>query len=342
MKKLFTSALVLALTLAATLNSSAITRRVTSSGATGPLLYADLTSAHSAAGTGDTIQVEPGTYSSFNCNKNLRFVGPGYNLGGPNGNAGLQAIAQAAIVQGLNVSTGAAGASFTGLQFTGSVQINTGGITLERCYVNTFLYLGGFGGAAAPNTVVRQCWVDNLQFSGSGNVYLANNLFTNGITGSTTWSGDFLNNNIGVSSFVQVNALDNFVVRNNIFMNNATYLNAPANTSTTFTNNIAVSTSTLQTGGTAANQNNVPMTTLFATPTAGSFDARYALRPNTASPAFTNPARGAGAGGTDVGMYGGVNPYRPSGIPNVPSVYQFDIPVSGGNINATISTRSNN
>ncbi len=44
------------------------------------------------------------------------------------------------------------------------------------------------------------------------------------------------------------------------------------------------------------------------------------------------------------GMYGGATPYRPSGVPAIPAVYQLAAPntaIQGDPINVTIGTRSN-
>ena len=327
MKKLSTFALLLTLlTLAGTRPAAATIRRVTSSGATGTNVYATIDAAQNAALAKDTVQVEPGTYNAFNCTKNLRFVGTGYLL---TQNPGLQAITQPAIIQGIQMQGGSSGASLTGLTITGYLYVNESNITIERCRVNTGLYLGNNGSTA--NIVLRQNYIDFLSFSNSGNAYIANNLIVSSLNsaGAANWSGDFVHNNVGTSGAVTAQYLDNFVVRNNIFNNN--YINGTS--SATFSHNIFIGNSGL-TGN--SNQNNVPTANLYATPNAGSEDGRYQLKPSP------NPARGTGFGGADIGAFGGTNPYRPSGIPNVPSVYQFDIPISGGNINATISTRANN
>ncbi len=87
--------------------------------------------------------------------------------------------------------------------------------------------------------------------------------------------------------------------------------------------------------GTAnGNQQNVSPANLFVGGTA-STDGAFQLR--TGSPAI-----GTGESGTDVGAFAGALPYRLSGIPNVPTIYQYSQSVSGNTLNATISTRSNN
>ena len=59
----------------------------------------------------------------------------------------------------------------------------------------------------------------------------------------------------------------------------------------------------------------------------------------------TSPAKGAGVGGTDMGMFGGTNPYKLSGIPKIPAFYKLTAPSNTTSTNpytVTFSVRSNN
>ncbi len=67
-------------------------------------------------------------------------------------------------------------------------------------------------------------------------------------------------------------------------------------------------------------------------------DGRWALKP-------ASPAIGAGIGGIDCGAYGGVNPYKLSGIPAVPAFYKLTAPSTSASSNPysiTFSVRANN
>lgn len=96
---------------------------------------------------------------------------------------------------------------------------------------------------------------------------------------------------------------------------------------------------------TDGNQVNVNMNNVFDLSNP-STDAKYQLKAGS-------PAIGAGVGGVDCGMFAtpttlppgytaALAPYKLSGIPNVPSIYQLDATVGGNILNVTISTRSNN
>lgn len=67
-------------------------------------------------------------------------------------------------------------------------------------------------------------------------------------------------------------------------------------------------------------------------------DGRWVLKP-------ASPAIGVGIGGIDCGAYGGVNPYKLSGIPAVPAFYKLTAPSTSASSNPytlTFSVRANN
>jgi hypothetical protein len=120
-----------------------------------------------------------------------------------------------------------------------------------------------------------------------------------------------------------LNSSTNIILENNIMLKGMDIYNAA------ITNNILVdggyngsATNTVQyniCNGTqfpanGYNQQNVNMSTVFLG--TGSTDGQWQLAPGS-------PAIGTGVGGTDIGMYGGVDPYVLSGIPAIPTIYQF-------------------
>ena len=88
-------------------------------------------------------------------------------------------------------------------------------------------------------------------------------------------------------------------------------------------------------------QNNYSLDSVFVGyGTQGSFsnDSRWVLRANS-------PAKGTGIGGTDMGMFGGTNPYKLSGMPGIPAFYKLTAPSATTSTNPytlTFSVRSNN
>ncbi len=59
---------------------------------------------------------------------------------------------------------------------------------------------------------------------------------------------------------------------------------------------------------------NVDMSTVFAE--TGSTDGKWQIKPG-------GPADGSGTNGTDMGIFGGNDPYVLSGIPPLPAIYEF-------------------
>ncbi len=80
---------------------------------------------------------------------------------------------------------------------------------------------------------------------------------------------------------------------------------------------------------------------LHALPLIGttSADARFQLK--AGSPALT-----VGAGSTPIGMFTGSYPYKLSGLPSIPSIYQLSSPQGnnppGSTIQINLSTKGNN
>ncbi|KAA9332089.1 hypothetical protein F0P96_11415 [Hymenobacter busanensis] len=325
MKKLYASLLTGLLLAAATLAAQAQTiRRVNNSGITGTNIYATVQLAHDAAVTGDIIQVEPSStsYGTLSCSKNVTIVGPGYFLGSSQ-NPGLQANPTSATLGSVYFTTGSAGASISGLTLS-DVYIGTSNITVQRNYTTSWLYVG-YATTGQSNLNIRQNYLYGMSYYNytANNVLVTNNIIYGNSVNLQGCSGEFTNN-VGLGTV----SLDNFNVRNNYFAN-------------TFTpsNNIYSYNISAQAGFSTANnnQNNVPQASVFAlAPGSTQFDAWYQLK------AGTNPARGTGQGGTDIGAFGGNTPYKLSGLPAIPSIYQFNQTLSGNTLNVNLSTRSNN
>ena len=328
MKNLFAS-FFFVLALATTFAAQAQTiRRVNNTGITGTLIYSDIDAAIVASASGDVIQVEPSgvPYSGFTVDKNVTIVGPGYFLD-PSENAGLQANPLPALVGGVLIQTGGASATMTGLTFSGDVRINASNITIQRCRFSR-LYIQS-NSAPITGLIIKQCYFDYMQniFGiASDNMLITNCIITNGnaMGFPVYYSGGFFNNVVVTGT----PTLNNFVVANNYFSGG---LGGGGNT---LNNNISATTSFPTTNG---NQANVPQSAVFVlAPGATAFDAWYQLKTGT------NPARGTGQGGVDVGAFGGVTPYKLGGLPNIPAIYQQTETIVGNSLNATLSTRSNN
>lgn len=312
--------------LSLTLPASAQTiRRVNNTGISGTNIYADLPAAYAAAAAGDIIQVEPsGTqYSGIVLDKNVTIVGPGYFLD-PSQNAGLQANPLPATVGSIELRAGGASAYVAGLTVS-AFYVEASNVTVQRCNISA-LYMN-YANAPLTNVVVKQNYISYLAYAYSTPV--DNALITNNIIGSVSfpinYNGGFFNNVVLSSA-----TISNFFITNNYFAS----LSGAGNT---FNNNINASAFSANFPNTNGNQASVPPSSVFVlAPGATAFDAWYQLK------AGTNPARGTGQGGADVGAFGGTTPYKLGGLPAIPSIYQQTQTISGNSLNVTLSTRSNN
>ncbi len=351
MKKILTLAALTLLVLIITTSANATIRRVGYFGTPIPNTdYTDLQSAHNAAATGDTILVFPGTWSAT-YSKSLITLGYGYFVDTSTlhtqANAGLQNITGNFSIH-ITLAAGSDDCLFEGLDgffIQGDHSGSTiSGITVRRCYGR--VYLGnhnvysnwqvaqcdlsridlndgnGTDGETISNLAVSNCIIEGM--SGNSTVATNNGQFTNDVF----YAGAEFNNGT-------------YLVKNNIFIRtrlndvNCAYQNNVYNNETGF------GTPSMSGTGNVAEDNfamNHSVFVGFSTQGSYSNDARWTLQAGS-------PAIGAGEGGTDCGMFGGINPYRLSGIPPIPSFYRLTSANTTASTNpytVTFSVRSNN
>ena len=327
----------LLLALAARPAAAQTIRRVNNTGISGPNIYNTIQAAHDAAAAGDIIQVEPSgvDYGFAIIDKNVSIVGPGYFLDPTTQNVGLQANPLPATLRQLFIKAGGAGAYIAGLT-VGFYRVEASNVTIQRCRITQALYVNDTGqnGTTAQTLtgiIVKQNYIDARTFIsvnnfGVDNLLIVNNIFPNGTSLATNFNGGFFNNVVPLTAVNSV--LNNFTVANNYF---DAALDGVGNT---LSNNISASSSFPTTNG---NQANVPQSAVFVlAPGTTAFDGWYVLKSGT------NPARGAGQGGTDVGIFGGNTPYKLGGLPAIPAIYQQTQTIVGNSLNVTLSVRSNN
>ncbi len=270
--------------------------------------------------SGDTIHIEPSvtSYGNLTVAKSLVIIGNGYFL---TLNTGLQANTNNSTFNYIVLDGGSNNSSVQGIN-TGGLYIYSPNVLIRRCNIQAgYIYM---------YTTATNCTIlDNFMYGVSeqsgpltGFTISNNIIYFGAVSLGANSTGTFENNTCAGGGVT----LYNFQVNNNIFNttgftpNNCVYFN-----------NIGNST---QFGNANGNQQNVVMSTVFVA--SGTTDGQYQLGAGS-------PAIGAGFNGVDCGAYGGPNPYKLSGIPNVPTIYSLTVPPTGTtNINVTISTKSNN
>ncbi|MBO9631829.1 MAG: hypothetical protein J7578_01840 [Chitinophagaceae bacterium] len=279
---------------------------------------------------GDTLYIEPSAtaYPGFNLYKKLVMIGPGYLLSGTNGNAGLQANPNT-VTATIYIDSLATGSVFMGLTVTAYLHGGTDNIRFERCYLSVSQWTSG---KIMSNMVINKCQMNgfNLATYPTENLQVTNCIFEAIGFNHTAGSNILVRNNTFYNTGVTIS---NAYISNNIF-----YSSVLTQTSSTVKNNIST-TNSLPAGN--GNVNSAPAASIFVGGT--SKDGKFML-------ATASPAKGMGEtinGITpDCGAFGSPDPYRLSGIPPIPSIYELTVPTSvpstSSSMSITVSTRSNN
>lgn len=346
MKKTIAFALILALCSSITI-AQTIRRVNTNPSVTGTNVYSTLQAAHDAATVGDIIIIEASSISCGNlvATKGLKIYGKGYFTGV---NAELHVSPDPSLAGNITFNQGSdnselAGVTCYDLQIKGASNIRayrnhvTNSVTIDaQSVAGTDL--------AISNIQIAQSFIEayvNVYSTTQGvsTCTITNNHFSYLFNTSTNISSLIVNNNV-IENYV---TLYNATFQNNILYNTGASSSFPGST---ITNNIARGNETDLLGGTA-NQINFDLNNAThgflvaigaALPSGVSEDERWQLK-------ATSSLKTAGTSGSEAGMYGGLNPYVPSGIPGAPSIIKLLTPDYGNTaapLPVTISVKSNN
>lgn len=308
--------------------------------------FTTVAAAVTAAAAGDTIYIEGSAtaYGGSGLNKKLTFIGTGYFLGGTNSNAGLQANPNEANIGYIGLDSAASGSVFLGLAGLYINNSNAAGfgadnITISRCEINSIgIYWTPQAGCIANNWNINKCYIGGIGNIGiMQNWNVSNNIFPGGLDMSNPANS--------------ANTIRNNVFRSGVTLYNAYFVNNIIVTTVTLTNVVVKNNLSLGTPGgfathigTNGNTGGHTDAQLFQGLSGNSTDGQWRL-------AASSPAKAAGLTvgavvSPDAGAFGGPDPYKLSGIPNIPSIYSLTVPASipsGSNsMNITFSSRNNN
>ncbi len=306
-----------------------------------------------AALPGDTIYVEgtPVHYEGFTLDTPLVIIGPGYFI---TDNPETQANPSSAVVGRSTINPGAEGTIIMGMYFYTTVSsnqgvlltINTNDVLLKRnrfqtnvqhtyhAFSNHCIRIsnGISGISLIQNFITRTSTGQGNSIVIDGNcsgIIITNNyIYAAGgqaITMNTTSSAQIINNVIDAG----------ITVRNSVLYNNIMITGSLTQSDCVLSNNIG-NAEQFPSGN---NLQNIDMTDVFDLDNP-SRDAKYILVDNP-----ENPAIGYGVTGEDCGMFGGLDPYRLSGIPPVPAVtFFFGSPTGSntGGLPLNLKIQSNN
>lgn len=314
----------------------------------GKYLYKSITDAHNAASMGDTLYIQGSAINyntSTNITKQLTIIGPGYLL---DSNGETQFDKLTANVYGLVFTTGSENSKAIGLNFytgSGGVTINTHYISVIRCIfqLSVDIYIiPNSDGVSIQSPAVQQCmflWKSgyntpaisqSLSYAAVKNLLFSNNICERPFQLIPNSSGSLVNNTFLNNSFDV--AESSISMTNNILMGtDKTKILLPSNTA-----QITYNISETDVFGTS-NGNRSFATTSGLFVNTGSADGRYQIKTN-------GPAHLTGLNGTSIGAFGGQEPYRLSGLPPIPAIYQLSTTGFGsqnGSLSITVKAKTN-
>lgn len=314
--------------------------------------YTTIPDAIAAAADNDTLYIEgtPVHYDGFTLTKPLVMIGPGYFLGD---NPETQANPNSAIIKRSVFDAGCEGSIIIGLYFydgimgdASAITINADNIIFKRNRIQSDQYSDYHG--YTNYTITISPSVSGISFiqnyitrtnTGNGyNVRILENcsaiIFTNNYLFSQ--GGNSINMSSTSSAQIINNVIEGaMIVKNSTLFNNIMISGTFAQTDCSISNNIGNSTQF----DLPANLQDVDMNLVFDL-TNPSRDGKYQLIDDP-----SNPALGYGATGEDCGMFGGMDPYRLSGLPPVPAIYFFYGSSTGSNTDGlpvNLKIKSNN
>jgi len=327
--------------------------------------FKTLQGAHDSVAAGSILYVMPSSYSYGDVvfTKKLTIYGTGYFLG-QNLEPYTQANTAPVLVNSITFRAGSDNSYVEGLQLAFQAQHNTNrvaldtvaNVTISRCLLlsptsgayagyHSFVFLSG-----ANNCLIKQCYLQNINgaavpsviryengtlpnFSG---IQFVNNIFDwqgvgangfsigpdggSGFQGGGTTNASFVNNTFYIDCIRA--RFGNLSFTNNIFVND-------------IPGSIITDPSTLYFGTALFNITDepkmfpVPGNNLHSANTdsmfVGSLTGYHSIDQKW-KPRDTSFVNTFGQGGTACGAYGGTEPYRLSGIPNLPFIYNLTVP----------------
>ncbi|MDZ4823619.1 MAG: hypothetical protein SH856_09175 [Flavobacteriales bacterium] len=342
------------LALLAMAGSNAQTRhRVNNSGATGPNVYSSISNAQTAAVPNDILIVDHADldYDSPIMTKKLTIYGPGYFLAENLFLDSTQADPRHARSPSITFNAGSSGSIIQGMTLN-DVIINTDNITISRCKIEGQVRIGESGLVLNPN--INQNFIEgnevfSVHIGNATNYVIANNLLrndnpsnSNHILKVDAGTGLVLNNIFFGEPKSQIK---NASVQNNLFFHSV--INEVTSTNITVDHNLSneLFLSDFYGGITNFNysdQDYLP-DSIICFSMNPSPDVKYRLETNTFTVAGGNPAVLGGADGKDMGMFGGALPYKPSGMPPIPSIWFYQVQstgTQGGGVQVTVKAKS--
>jgi hypothetical protein len=268
--------------------------------------------AYLAASSGDTIYLPGGNlpYPGV-IDKSLVIIGAGHY---PNATV---ATNKTVLNGSLTINENADNLHLEGIEITGTLGFSNNhkvdGVVIKRCRVNIIGYSGN-GSTPCINNTIRECVINSyIDFSNAKSL-----LFSNNIIGSYIANGSELgiSNNIFLASggIIIFNTISNSSISNNIvFQQSMGYYFQNNCTLSTFSNNIITGITPAESNIFVNNYYSIAIAGLFVNQTGNTFDYTHDYH-------LANPTTYLGLDGNQVGIYGGLFPFKESALPVNPNI----------------------
>ncbi len=303
-------------------------------------LFTKWVDAYAAASPGDTIYVVGSNfgYGDITINKKLTLIGPGYFL---NENNQTHVDKKTAKFERITIDAGANGTKLAGLSQHNVnkniiIDAEVDNIIVSNCLL-TDVYLENDNGAVLNNITFEKCFIYssgityNVNRNGiAENLVLKNNII-DGALKIPNGSTGIIAHNLFLKNTLETGTSSSFEFSDNIYLNqNDNNFSIQPLPNVSVHHNISLT-------GAFGNENDnfaAPQGTLFVSDDNASTDGQYMLSENS-------PAKGTGSNGSDIGPFGGPDPYRLSGLPNLPNIYELSTGgfVSGDELPVTIKIK---
>jgi hypothetical protein len=293
----------------------------------GPLQF---TNAYNAAVDGDTIYLPGGTFSNIPIlNKSLTVFGAGIH---PDSTS---ATAKTVLLGDLVIQQDADNSSLIGIQVTGGIYTSTNhkvdNLTISRCMFNELII---YGNQSNPCNflLVRECIIEaeanlsNASFSTITNSFLQG-IVRNGVNNA------ILNNILMLNTYwdpTLVNVDNSSIANNIIFKQNDLYEAMAGCDNNTLANNVFADVNTVGTNTFTNNYEEVDLSGVFVNQSGLTFDFTQDYH-------LVDPGLYTGNDNTQVGVYGGLYPFKDGSLPQNPHIRFKNIaPQTDGSGNLSI------
>ncbi len=280
--------------------------------------YTSLDSAYVHSADGDTIYVPGGSYSSpGEINKSIHIIGVGHN---PDSTSATNFT----LINGsIDLRQGASNGSLTGVYLIGSLSLTDTiyNYSVERSNVYAISFSSAFPhNNSFKDNIIKTLNGHSMVDNQSNNIYLNN--IINGF--NYHFSGDIFKNNIFLVDYgTYTSPFTSVIFENNIFV---PAIGPDMNfTNCILNNNFFVDDTNLlgnpQGNILNSNINNQPLSSLFIKYSARDgfqYTDNYHLKSGS-------PGKNAGKDGTDIGIYGGVFPWKVGSVPFNPHIISSTI-----------------